>query len=508
MLDSFRKGQRWLTAIIIALVGFVFVLFMGVGDGLRPSGPTGNLVLELGDIRLGLSDFYRLRDQNEQDLRDRAGDQYDERAAAAFLDAQTLRNLEDGAILADGAMQLGLDVSNEEIKSIVRNAAAFRDEGGRFVPEAFENFAISRYGSQRQFLNVMRQDLLRQKMLNLLYGQASVSPAEVRMAALYGLEEARLAYVALDTTTLPGESLDDAAAQAYLDENPDAVRSVWEERAALYTRPEEVHARHILVAVENADDEAAVEAARAEALALRARLIEGEAFADVAAAESDDAGTKESGGDLGFFPRGRNLAAFDDAAFALQPGDLSEPIQTNRGFHLILVEEKREAGTTPLEEVQLELARELATLGLAEERAQETANALAEKVRAGESLEDAARARLLTLERTSLIRRRADGFVPGLGAAPELLSAAFSLSEEAPSSPRIFPVGNNLVLIELIERPEPDAAALEDAILALETQLIEQKRGQLIQDWVDTRREQLKANGRLLVNADLVVENS
>ncbi len=508
MLDSFRKGQRWLTGIIIALVGFVFVLFMGVGDGLRPSGPSGNLVLELGDIRLGTADFYRLRDQNEQALRDRAGDQFDEKTAGPFLDAQTLRNLEDGAILADGAMQLGLDVSNEEIKAIVRNAGAFRDEGGRFVPEAFENFAIREYGSQRQFLAVMRQDLLRQKMLSLLWGQATVSPAEIRMAALYGLEELRLAYVALDTATLPGEPLEDAAAQSHLDENEAAVRSVWEERAALYARPEEVRARHILVAIDTGAAEEAIEAARAEALALRARLIEGEDFAALATAETDDEGTRDSGGDLGFFPRGRNLAAFDEAAFALQAGDLSEPIRTNRGFHLILVEEKREAGTTPFEEVALELARELATKTLAEQRAQETANALAEKVRAGESLEAAARERLLTLERTSLIRRRPDGYVPGLGAAPELLSAAFALTEEAPSSPRIFTVGTKLVLIQLIERPAPDDAALTDAILALESQLIEQKRGELIQNWVDTRREQLKADGRLLVNAELVLETS
>jgi len=89
---------------------------------------------------------------------------------------------------------------------------------------------------------------------------------------------------------------------------------------------------------------AAVEAARSEALALRARLLEGEVFAELAEAESDDPGTRAGGGDLGFFARGANLADFDAAAFALQPGDLSEPIRTANGFHLILVEERREVG--------------------------------------------------------------------------------------------------------------------------------------------------------------------
>ncbi len=508
MLDSFRKGRRWLTVIIIALVGFVFVLFMGVGDALRPSNPTGNAVVELGEIRLQLSDFYRLRAQNEDALRQRVGDDFDEKAAGQFLDAQTLRSLEDGAILADGAMELGLDVSNEEIKEIVMGASAFRDEGGRFVPEAFENFAVREYGSQRIFLAIMRQDMLRQKMMRLLYDQATLSPAEIRMAALYGLEELRLAYVALDTATLPGDPLDDETAQAWLDENEPAARSVYEERAALYARPEEIRARHILISLPAEADEAATHAAREEALALRARLIEGEDFAALATAETNDEGTREAGGDLGFFARGRNLAAFDEAAFALQPGDLSEPIRTDRGFHVILLEERREAGATPFEEVALELARELASKGLAEEQAQATANALAERVRAGESLEAAARARLLTIERTSLIRRRPDGFVSGLGAAPELLSAAFSLTPEAASSPRIFTVGTKLVLIQLLERPAPDEGAISEATLALEAQLLDQKRNQLIQDWVDARRDQLKTSGRLLVNSELVLGTS
>jgi len=509
MLDKFRKGQRWLTIFIIATVGVVFAVFMGVGDGFsRRAGPTGNAVVELGDIRLMASDFYRLRGLNEDSLRERLGDDFDPKTASAFLDAQTLRSLEDGAILADGAIQLGLDVSNEEIKDIVRNAQAFRDEAGRFVPEAFENFAIDQYGSQRSFLAIMRQDLLRQKMMRLLYGQATVSPAEIELAALYGLEEVRLAYVALDTASLPGEPLADAVVQAHLDEHEAAVRSVYEERAALYARPEEIRARHILFAVEVEADEAAVEAVRTEALAVRARLIEGEAFGDVATAETDDDGTREAGGDLGFFPRGRNLAAFDEAAFALEPGDLSEPIRTDRGFHVILVEERREAGAIPFEEVALELARELASRTLAEERAQEAANALAERVRNGESLEDAARERLLTLERTSLVRRRPDGFVPGLGGAPELLSAAFTLTPEAPSSPRIFTVGTKLVLIQLLERPTPDESAVADALLALESELLGRKRNQLIQDWIDSRREQLRESGRLMVNAELVVTTS
>jgi peptidyl-prolyl cis-trans isomerase D len=508
MLNSMRKGQRWLTLIFVILIGGVFVLFMGVGDGFTRGRPTGNAVIELGDIRLSANDFYRLRSQNEENLRERVGDEFDATAMRAFIDAQTLRNLEDGAILADGAQELGLEVPTAEIKRVVQNAQAFRDESGRFVPEAFDAFANREYGGQRNFLEVMRQDLLRQKMMRVLYEQVSVSPAELELAALYDLEEVRLAYVALDTETLPGEPLSDEDVSSYLAEHEEEVRGVYADRAELYAHPEQVHARHILVGLDAEADEAVVEATRARALALRARLIEGEDFAALALAESDDLGTREDGGDLGFFARGQNLAEFDEAAFALAPGDLSEPIQTDTGFHLILVEERREAGKTPFEDVSLELARELATKAAAGERAQQTASALAEQVRAGESLEAAARGRLLTLERTGMLRRRPDGFVPGLGAASELLATAFTLDPDAASSPRIFTVGSQLVLIQLLERSSPDEDTLADALLAAEQQLLDAKRNRMIQDWVDARREQLRAEGRLLVNTELVIANS
>jgi peptidyl-prolyl cis-trans isomerase D len=508
MLNSMRKGQRWLTLIFIILIGGVFVLFMGVGDGFRRGRPTGNAVIELGDIRIQTSDFFRLRNQNEENMRERVGDEFDATAMRAFLDAQTLRNLEDGVILADGAQELGLEVPTEEIKRIVQNSQAFRDESGRFVPAAFEAFANREYGGQRNFLEVMRQDLLRQKMMRVLYEQASVSPAELELAARYELEQVRLAFVALDTETLPGEPLSDEVVAAFLAEHEEEVRGVYSERADLYIRPEQVHARHILIEVDPDADEAAIEAARDEALALRARLLEGEDFAAVAQIESDDVGTLEDGGDLGFFTRGQNFAAFDEAAFSLQPGDLSEPIRTDKGFHLILVEERREAGSTPFEEVAMELARELATKAAAGERAQQTASALAEQIRAGESLEAAARGRLLTLERTDMLRRRPDGFVPGLGAAPEILAAAFALDADAPSSARVFTVDSQLVLIQLLERSTPDEDALADAILAAEQQLLDDKRNRMIQDWVDARREQLRASGELLVNTELVIANS
>ena len=93
---------------------------------------------------------------------------------------------------------------------------------------------------------------------------------------------------------------------------------------------------HLLVAIEASDDRA--EEVRAQANAIIDRLNEGEDFATMAQQYSSDAGSREDGGDLGYFPRGRMVPAFEEAAFSLQPGEISAPVRTKFGYHIIKLE--------------------------------------------------------------------------------------------------------------------------------------------------------------------------
>lgn len=507
MLESIRRGQRWLTLLLVTFVGAVFVFFMGVGSNFGPGNPTGNAVVQLGDIRMQIADFQRLRARQDELYQEQLGEQYDAKAMASFIDAQTLRQLVDSVVLARSATDLGLRVSREEIQDLVRQSPGFRDESGRFAQEQFVDYVTYEFGSQRNFLEVMRNDLLRQKMVGLIYDQATVSPSEARDAALYALEQVRIAYVALDTTQLPAEEeIDDDAVVAYLDAHGPVLEQIYQDRIETFTLPERARARHILVRVGPDADEETVTVAREKADAARARLLAGEAFEAVAAEVSEDPGSKDQGGDIGEFARGTHATALEDTAFALEPGDLSEVIRSDYGFHVVRVDGRDPASTRPFAgDVDMELAREEVVRRRSEERARQISTQLADAIAAGSSLEVAANELGLSVQRTPLLTRRPDGFIPGLGAAPDVLATAFALDLDHPTSPRIHTVEDRLVLVELLERKMPSAQELDATVAELQKNLLDAKRNRMVQDWIDRRRDELEASGQLLVNSSLVI---
>jgi peptidyl-prolyl cis-trans isomerase C len=142
------------------------------------------------------------------------------------------------------------------------------------------------------------------------------------------------------TKIIPSVSVGDEELNAFYEANSETFRV-----------PERVHARHIIFAATSDADEATANTARAKAETARERALAGEDFAELAR-ELSEGPTAERGGDLGFFPHAMMEPAFADAAFALQPGQISEVVRSNYGFHVIKVEEKRPAGIAPLDEVR------------------------------------------------------------------------------------------------------------------------------------------------------------
>lgn len=139
------------------------------------------------------------------------------------------------------------------------------------------------------------------------------------------------------------------------------VRAFFDEHRAEMSRPEEVQARHILVKVPQEADAVTVEAARLRLVEMQVKISQGADFASVARSGSEDASANE-GGELGYFPRGRMVPEFEAAAFALAPGEVSEPVRTPLGWHLIYLQNHSEAADVTevqgLEMVRAYLARQ------------------------------------------------------------------------------------------------------------------------------------------------------
>jgi peptidyl-prolyl cis-trans isomerase C len=137
----------------------------------------------------------------------------------------------------------------------------------------------------------------------------------------------------------------------------DAAKKIYDEKIGSVKPEQEIHARHILVATE------------AEAKEVAERLKKGEDFATIAKEKSKD--TSAEGGDLGFFARGQMLKPFEDAAFALEVGQISEPVQTQFGWHIIKVEEKRDQPLPTFDQV-----KEAIRTQLVQQKAQEVVTGL------------------------------------------------------------------------------------------------------------------------------------
>jgi peptidyl-prolyl cis-trans isomerase C len=157
----------------------------------------------------------------------------------------------------------------------------------------------------------------------------------------------------------------------------DEIETYYKGHKEEFTNPESVKARHILLKVPEGADEKAWKEAESKAKDIKKKLENGEDFAELAKKYSDDPGSKNKGGDLGFFTKGRMVPEFESAAFSLKPGEMSGPVKTDFGYHIIEVKEKKAASTKALAEVQAQIRQTLQR-----EKQQQLQDELIEKLKA------------------------------------------------------------------------------------------------------------------------------
>lgn len=137
------------------------------------------------------------------------------------------------------------------------------------------------------------------------------------------------------------------------------TKDFYDQNPNYFKRPEQVKASHILIKTDTGDDEKKKAEKKKKLEDIETRLKKGEDFATLAKEYSDDPSGKAQGGDLGYFGKGQMVKPFEDAAFSMKAGDISPIVETQFGYHIIKVTDKRAASTVPLEEVKDRIKEQL-----------------------------------------------------------------------------------------------------------------------------------------------------
>jgi peptidyl-prolyl cis-trans isomerase D len=400
------------------------------------------------------------------------------------LHAQALDELIDEALVRQEAERLGIRVSDGEIDEAITRMPEFQDNG-RFARERVE--AMLSYQRDRgEFEDQMRRMIILQRLQSLVTDGVQVSDGEIQERYAFDHAQVDLSYVRVLVVDLAKEIVptDDELAK-YLAAHGDRYRIPAKLRARYvayrakdfaaqvevpdkdvseyydlhkddkFTEPEQVRARHILVKVAADAKPEAKAAAKKKAEDLLAKVKAGGDFAALAKKNSDDPGSAAQGGDLGFFRHGAMTPNFEAAAFALAPGSVSDVVETPFGFHVIKVEEKKEAGTKAIDAAHDEIVQTLRA-----ERGLEAARAAAEADRRqivrGKSLAEAVGGR--PVEETPPFS--AGGDVPGVGRVKGFSDAAFALASGEVSD--LIETDDAVYLLAPFDRVEARVPALDE----------------------------------------------
>ncbi len=413
MLDFFRRNaQSWGVKVILGIIIIVFV-FWGIGSF---RGERGNVLAEINGSPLLLEDFQRVYSQALDTLRRENPGINVEDLERMNLRSRIFNQMVGMHLLQQEAARLNVTVSAQELRQTITGLQVFQGQDQRFDPDLYKDLLSSHNLTPSQFEADFRNDMILGKIQEFIILPAYVSETEVRDYFRYAREQVAVHYLTfpwrheleqfaiedadieahyqanLDSFKIPARmrikylNLSPAALARPEDVSQEKILAYYTANAQAYFKPEQVKAGHILIKVAPEASEAEDAAAREKLLALLVRLHEGESFSALAREYSEDVSAAQ-GGDLGWFSRDEMVPEFEDAAFALQTGKISAPVRTVFGWHLIRVEDRREDGIIPLEEVAAAIRTHLAEEH-ALEALTETLDAAMEQLIIGSPLEE------------------------------------------------------------------------------------------------------------------------
>ncbi|MBN2384507.1 peptidyl-prolyl cis-trans isomerase [bacterium] len=526
MLYAMRKNLKklsWVLWLVIAtFVGTIFAVW-GIGGGGRGGQADADIVAWIDEKPVSSAEFYETRQRLRNWYQQIYGERFDEFEERLQLSDATLSQIIQMEAQSRAAEEMGISVSLDQVKQTIAAMPEFQEEG-RFSRNRFVRLLAYNHIAESDFIEQMKADLARKRIQQLLTDAIWLSDAELK--SLYQLENemVRLEYLQINarqfTNTIePADTAienyfnehaedfqipdkvsvklitidpltikSDESVQDQLSVSEEEIEDYYYENDTKFATEKEVRARHILFKAENVDPEMDA-AAKKKADDILAQLKEGADFIELAKKYSEDTSAAR-GGDVGFFPRrGRMVEPFANAAFSLEEGELSDVVKTQYGYHIIRVDEIKEAGLQELDDVKEDIKNTLV-----DQKAMLIAESKAERIRdrfapPTDDTEALAKRFNLTVMTTELFAERE--MIPDLGWMPELARAAFTLEPEELSP--IIKEKEKLYLCVLNERVQSHQAQFTEVKDQARNKLIEQLGLQKAQKKMDDLLSSIEA---------------
>jgi peptidyl-prolyl cis-trans isomerase D len=512
MLDFMRKhAGTWMIKALLFAIVVVFV-FWGVGSWTsHQEGVVATVNGEAISLEAYRTSYNQLLDQVRQSF---GANLNDDLLKSLNLQTRALDQLIDRTLMKQAAARLKMEVNDEELAQSVRRIPAFQSNGAfdrrryqqvlsvnRLTPEAFE-------ASQRE-------NLLATKLMRVVTESAKVSDTETEEWYKWNNAAVKFDLACVDADryknispsaeeiaqfyerTKESYRTEPATQVRYVHVKPEMfagavteqeLRDFYDANSERFVVPKTVEARHILIRLPADAPPEAVEKAQGKIQDILKMAREGKDFSELAKQHSEDEGSKTQGGALGAFPKEAMIQPFADVAFALPPGQISDPVRTRFGLHLIRVEKVNDGRTRGFEEAKADIQSQL-TRERARTKAYDEAEAAYDAAAAAGDLAAAAAGRKLEIKTTEFFTRT--GSVKGISQPEPFVQAAFQLAPGEVSE--VLDLEDGYYLLQVAEsRPSriPELSAVEAAV---RQDLIKEKQREMARKDAEALLAEVKA---------------
>ncbi|MCI0400450.1 MAG: SurA N-terminal domain-containing protein [Gammaproteobacteria bacterium] len=476
MLQSIHdRAKGWLAVIIVA---FICIPFAFWGINYYFGGGDTVVVAKVNDKDLTLRQFQAAYQQYRQQMQAVLGEHFNS-LSDDRLKQDALRRLIDSELVVQAGLKAGLRISDEQVRDRVRSFAAFQRDG-LFANDLYQQALRNLGYTPARFEEQLRRDMVTEQLHEGITESALVTQYDVDQLTRISDQTRDIAFAIISAEPIRAtiEVTDDALNRYYeehaiqfttpeqvriayidlslndlakaVDVNEDELRAYYENRKADFAFEEQRSASYIVVQIKEDASEDQVAEARNKATRLLDLAKGGVSFKTIAQEHSNDPGPAIEAGELGFFGRGVMDPVFEKAVFSMQPGEISDPVRTPFGFHIIKLEEIKPARTLPFEEVREQVVQHYRKSQAEHQffaQADELSNLVFEHP---DTLTVASETLGLPIKESAFFERRGG---EGITAEPKVIEAAFSeeVLDEGHNSEPIELADDRVVVLRILE---------------------------------------------------------